>query len=67
MTRAAQEAREGIEQDRAFLRKLQEPKKRQDIGKAGGWEWTLYRPDGSSETFASEEAGSQAKAATQDS
>jgi hypothetical protein len=63
LTRAAQEAREGVEQDRAFLRKLQEPKKRQDIGKAGGWEWTLYRADGSSESFASDEAASQAKAA----
>lgn len=63
LTRAAQEAREGVEQDRAFLRKIQTPKRRQDIGRAGGWEWTLYRADGTSETFTSDEAASQAKAA----
>ena len=63
LTRAAQEAREGVEQDRAFLRKIQAPKRRQDIGRAGGWEWTLYRADGTSETFTSDEAASQAKAA----
>lgn len=64
LTRAAQEARANIEADRAWLRKLQTPKRRQDIGKAGGWEWTLYRADGSSETFDSDEAASRAKAAS---
>lgn len=63
LARAAQEARDGIEQDRTYLRRFLDPKRRQEIGKAGGWAWTVYRPDGTTATFASDAEASAAAAA----
>jgi proteasome lid subunit RPN8/RPN11 len=52
--RATRDAKEASESGRSYLRTFDTIAKRERIGKAGGWEWTVYAPDGS-------EVGSYAK------
>lgn len=53
--RAARAALKRAETTRAFLAKFDDVKTRQKIGKAGGWEWTVINPDGTTESATSEQ------------
>ena len=54
MYRAAIEAKREGEKIAEYAKKFNEKKKREDIGRAGGWEWTVTLPDGSSKVFDNE-------------
>jgi len=54
MYRAAIEAKREGEKIAEYAKKFNEKKKREDIGKAGGWEWTVTQPDGSAQVFDNE-------------
>lgn len=53
--RASIDAKREADEIQAYAKKFNEIKARERIGKAGGWEWTVTRPDGRTETAASEE------------
>lgn len=59
--RAARDAKEASEKGRDYLRSLDSLEKRSRIGKAGGWEWTVY--DASGEPVAVYGSSDEAKAA----
>ena len=62
MYRAAIDAKREAEGIREYAKKFSETKTRERIGKAGGWEWTVTRPDGRTEIAASEEEARAAAA-----
>jgi hypothetical protein len=62
--RAAIAAKAEAEKAVEHLKQFTEKTARERIGKAGGWEWTVTRPDGTTETFPTEEEARQAAAAT---
>lgn len=53
--RAAAAAREMIEGTGTYLRSFDKAETRERIGKAGGWEWTVAKPDGTTQAFPSED------------
>lgn len=57
--RAATEAKQAVEETRLLGQRMQETKTRETIGKAGGWEWTVYRADGSFDAFDTEDEARQ--------
>lgn len=61
--RAATEARADVDRARELAQALQERKRQEQIGKAGGWEWTITAPDGSTTTATSEDDARKAAAA----
>lgn len=56
MYRAAVEAKREVEQIVNHAKKFNEKKTREKIGKAGGWEWTVTKPDGNTEIVPTEDA-----------
>ncbi len=56
LCRAAVEAKAEAGKIRDHARDLQRPAARERIGKAGGWEWTVRRPDGQVMKLPTEEA-----------
>jgi len=60
--RASIDAKREADEIQAYAKKFNEIKARERIGKAGGWEWTVTRPDGRTETAASEEEARAAAA-----
>jgi len=60
--RAATEARADVDKARELAQALQERKRQEQIGKAGGWEWTITAPDGGTTTATSEDEARKAAA-----
>jgi hypothetical protein len=60
--RASIDAKREADAILAFAKKFGENKTRERIGKAGGWEWTVTRPDGSTKTYPTEDEARAAAA-----
>jgi hypothetical protein len=52
--RAATDRMAEVDKNLAHIRDLQKQRGRERIGKAGGWEWTVTNPDGSTQAFGTE-------------
>ena len=68
LARAAQEAVDQVKSDRRYLQQFLDKGKRSQIGKAGGWTWTVYDISGQPVgEFGSEDEARQASANTPNS
>jgi hypothetical protein len=54
--KAARKAQEKTQAIRDHVAETERPAARERIGKAGGWEWTVHLPDGTSKTFPDQKA-----------
>lgn len=62
--RAAMEAKNTLAKDLAYHKRIQKPTKREKIGQAGGWEWTVTGQDGKAVVVGSEDAARKLAAQT---
>lgn len=59
MYRATMDAKTEIDKAAAYLKKTSKPDWRAKVGRAGGWEWAVTIPDGTTKSFTTEEAARQ--------